>query len=460
MTIGPISSENSPPVNEKKPLQEIPQNSAKTQLKKTAESIEKLTEPLKPLTSSSTNPSDVYFVDEAIFKPGQEEHVKKALTCRSVAKILQLEHAVPATVEAKASDLISHRDLDEDGTPLLYEQVEIDGEPWVIDIGNSFEIDSQDGKKVTLLNGSTLVIEDNEVVEADENAPFEEGEEVLIAFLEDVPYLVAKEDAHKVVAEGSPHVRRGDTRFELKKSDDATMLVAKDVLGMLQTKVKHVVTKINGKDIDISELTMRNDPKKLLKTFFSKIDANSFIESVVLAILFRTQDGKANSLHDTNFLFSDDKGKLTITLIDFDETWPTSNNFVTDPEIVARAGRDVAPIRLGLLAYPQAHEPLTGEAKEHLTKLLTTIKTKRAELVQEVRNKLNNEAAVKAFEEVLDRLESQTPATLKELVFSIFPTYKEQWELLERSKIPKEEIANLLGYASKKELMRRYHITG
>lgn len=462
-TIGPNASENLQPINmppgdTKTPLREIPQNSAKMQLKETAKRIVSLSEPLKPLTSGSTNPSDVYFVDEAIFKPGQEEHVKKALTCRSVAKILQLEHAVPATLEAKASDLISHRDLDEDGVPLLYEQAEIDGEQWVIDMGKSFEIASQKGKNVELLDGSTLRIEDDEVVKASKNAPFDEGDEVLIAMAENVPYLVAKEDAHKIDEEGSPHIRRGTTRFELTKSDDATMLVAKNVLGMLQTKVKDVITKINGRDIDIRELSLRKDPNKLLETFFSKIETNSFIESVVLAILFRTQDGKANSLDDTNFLFTEKSGKLHITLIDFDETWPTSNNAVTDPEIVARAGRDVAPIRLGLLAYPQAHTPLTAEAKEHLATLLTTISTKRAKLVQEVKTNLNNEAAVTAFEEVLDRLESAQTTTLKELVFSIFPTYKAQWELLESNKVTQEEIADLLGYAGKQELIQRYRI--
>jgi len=463
MSIGPALPENyghvpTPADGKKKPLREV-QNTAREQLKRTAENIQKIAEPLKPLVSGSTNPSDVYFVDDAIFKPGQEEHVKKALTCRSVAKIIGLEHCVPRTIEAKAAELLSHQDLDEEGIPLTYDSATVDGKPYLIDITNSSQIESQDDNRITFLDGSTITVDDGEVVEADEHSPFDEGEEVIIALVEDVPYLVAKEDAHPVVEEGSPHVRRGSSRFDLKQSDDAMLLVAKDVLGMLQTKVKNVVTKINGQEINIRELAQK-DPKKLLQAFFSKIDSKSFAESVILATLFRTQDGKANSLDDTNFLFSDDTGKLTLTLIDFDETWPTSNAFVQDPEIVQRAGGDVAPIRLGLLAYPQAHSPLTGEVKEHVTKILHTITSKRAELVQEAKNKLQDDKAVSAFEELLDRMGAlqATPSSLKELVFALFPTYKAQWELLEKNNVPREDIADQLGYGGLSELKRRFRI--
>lgn len=435
----------------------------KEYLQKAAEMIKKLDSPLLPKKDSN-----VYFLNpHVVFKPGKA-NTMRAILCQKVAKILGLEKSVLKTIEATASEVLSQRDLDDQGLPITYDRAVINGQEWLVNMEDAssiqYIISTDDGCQVKLHDGVLYTLKeegDGFIVEStdadeDDETDFDKNEHVLIATIDDQDFLVKEESAHPVVGSDNLHVLREGTRFELRASQEGTTLIAKDVEGLLQPMVQDVVTQIGGVTVD----TLR--PSKAREAFFAMINPISFIDSVVLSVLFRTQDGKAADLNDSNFLFTKEGEQLNVTLIDLDETWPTQNDFSSDPELMKRGKGKISALRLGLMGYPQAHTPLTGEQKAHLLDLLNKIKDNSNSMMAVVdRYKVADgpslEAVKNSFKEVIEKLiefSNRTEFTLKDLVFHIFPEYQKQWQALEKTSMPQEEIATWIGYCSLDEVKR------
>ncbi len=300
-------------------------------------------------------------------------------------------------------------------------------------------------------------ISDEELAQDDEedfNPEDFDGQRVL--FANDREILVFEEGAHLLQEDDEgEYVQRGEARFVLHDSEDEEgghTLIGRDVEGFIQDWIPDVVTEINGNTVDTLV------PSKTRDAFFSMIDTKSFMESLLLAMLFRTQDGKASNLEDTNFLFIKSDDHLQLKLIDLDETWPTTNDLTDDP-VLAKKGA-ICALQLGLMGYPQAHMQLDGDEKAHVVALLQKIEQNRdgmlAALDKYQVDSSRTDQVKRAFNEVLDGFRSfntDQPFTLANLVFHVFPEYRKQWDALESLGLPREEIAKWVGKATVEEVI-------
>ncbi len=515
----PPNSENVPksPKSDKKPikgpqqqnlqsaakLEKIlkPMQDQKQQLRASAEKIKNLPSPLMPKKDSTG--SNVYPLHleatnpHAVFKPGKSNTIK-AILCSKVAKMLELHDSVPKTIEATASHVISKGDLDDEGKPIAYDKATINDQEYLINPSDCFDIrylkpSDDEGYIVKLANNITLKLtkdgdgfvtslertEDEAIDESSEDddlfassdveeanqVQHEEPEEedfnpedlngVRVYFANDDEFLVLEQGAHLLLGdEQSQYVQRGDSRFELveDETDETTTLIGRDVEGFVQNWVPDVVTQINGKPVDTLA------PSKTREVFFNMINTDSFSDSIVLAMLFRTQDGKASDLEDTNFLFIKADDQLKLKLIDLDETWPTQNDLTDDP-VLAKKG-SICALQLGLMGYPQAHVQLDGAEKEHVVQLLGKIQENKNNVLlaldkYQVGDNVRSDAVKGAFNEVVDRLatfDTEKPFTLADMIFHVFPEYHKQWQALQKLGLPREEIAKWVGKASVDEV--------
>ncbi len=435
---------------------------------------------------------DVYFIKsptrpQAVFKPGKENAVK-ALLCRNIAVILELEASVPLTIKAKAGLIMSREDIDEQGKPIVYKKVFVEGKPWVAHSNDCYPILTKNHKSVSLRGGCDFTIEKEDegynLVPKTKNAhkhPLQH-ELVLFATIDGDEYIIKYETAKPVFVDlDGAHIKKGNQRFEMRLSQDAddlccmqhsgseddlfekstqsetllesrdspeipdsVNLLRRDVKGFLQPMIPSV-TDIDGVAIDIFGI------KKTREVFFSKINLPSFINSFLLAILFRTEDGKAHDLRDSNFLFTDVDDQFFLTMIDHDETWPPSNAVSEAPELQAEG--PVTTLRLGLMGYPQAHAILQGEDKAYVLSVLQKISQRKVSLLEALDGcQLNDQTRVKlAFNEVLESLavfDINSDFCLADIVFHVFTIYKEQWMELEKDGRSREQIAANLGNTS------------
>lgn len=444
------------------------------------------------------NANDVCFIGSptanphTVFKAGKANAVK-AILCSKIAKILDLEACVPTTIEAKAAQVISKEDLDERLNPIVYKKVYIDGEPWLANPSDCYAVHSRNKHSVSLFGGCDFTIEkEDDAYNVVPKTPKAEKhplafQEVLFGTLDGEKHVFKRESCIPVTVEShSPQVQRGEVRLALKASKgedelknssdddlfepgvqipeeeteipDNALLVREEVEGFLQPMIQNIVTEIDGVPVDVVHIPKTRD------AFYSMINSISFINSVVLAVLFRTQDGKAHYLRDSNFLFTEEGGKLDITLIDLDETWPCSNGLSEAPHL--REKGDIAALRLGLMGYPHAHTPLQGEDKSHYDSIIKKIIDRRELLIGAVaEQKLDNsQRVVQAFTEVLAKMvefqekAGEVAVTLADMVFHVFPVYKQHWDELSALDLSKEEIAASIGYVSvaeQKELSAR-----
>ncbi len=465
------------------------------QLHRQKDKLRRLSSTLLPLTGDHAN--DVYVIDSprqalrgsAIFKPGELE-TKKAILCRSVAEMLGLSELVPQTIKAHANALLSKQDID-----ITYKSGLSDGRLCLVNPADCYFVNSLCEKELTLedgaefskssANGAILLTPKNK--EAEDHPLL--GEQVGIIRLDGEEHAVASRDAYLIeFDETGPYIIRDGARFEVESSgqDEEAMsdvenkdvqdnysdedsqggscrldegdeedgaiepkipynitLVRRNVSGLLQDMVEDAVTEIGGKRI----LTTRESPETI--QFFSKIRLTSFINAVVLAILFRTEDGKASDLKDANFLFTKVEDEFNLTLIDLDETWPESNDY--------KEGTKIARLRLGLMGYPQATKPLEGDSQKQLETLLQKIQYSEELILGEINSHdfENVDKITSAFKDVLERLKSFSCAnkTLRDLVFHVFPIYKEQWTTLEDNGKGAQEIADNLGYGTVEEIV-------
>ena len=443
----------------------------------TAEKLKNLPQ-AKAIQPKAGIDSDVYINTDSVFKPDEKgEDTIRAILCSDVAALLGLEKSVPSTIEAVASFAMSSSELDENGEPIVYEAATVNNEQWLVNPHDELSIKRydestgefklRDKSSGTLKNegdGKYSIVKFTDAVNEDEPA-LEPGDIVLIADLGYGKNIVKLEDARPVStdSEGSPHVVHEGKRFELTRSQanvddsdelsdeerydaaedeinaqdpestssipDSAILIRKDVKGLLQQKIQDAFT-----DLDI------NNPrsKKAVADFFNKIDPSSFIDSMMLAVLFRTQDGRASNLSESNFLFTLDSktDKYTIALIDFDETWPTENGIRSDTE--SKEKGDITTLRLGLMGFPQAHQELQGAEKNHLLDILESIKKKNSDLLHVVADSSTSlkdgTKVTKAFEELTQRLidfydtKKERSFSLADIVFHVFPEYHDQWQ--------------------------------
>lgn len=452
---------------------------------------EKISRPDSPplLAIKGTNANDICFIGSpsketkphTVFKPANQS---RAILCSDIAEILDLDASVPVTIEAKAAQVISKEDLDETSKPIIYKKVYINGEPWLANPDDCYLVHNKNKSSVSLFGGCDFTIEEDDdginlvpkTKKAEKHALAHE--EVIFGTLDGKNHVIKFESALPITVDHqSPHVKRGEVRLELRasqgddvpssSSDEAdifetcqggstdetdipenVLLVREEVEGFLQPMIQNVVTDIDGVPIDIVRIAKTRD------TFYSMINSISFINSVMLAILFRTQDGKAHYLRESNFLFTEHNGKLNLTLIDLDETWPCSNGISEAPHLQEKG--EIAALRLGLMGYPQAHEPLAGENKVHFMTLVEKIKQRQVALISAVEHHHldNSERVILAFTEVLTKIAEfhekaeKQEFSLADLVFHVFPVYKQQWDELSELELSREEIAAQIGFCS------------
>ena len=481
-------------LDEVPPLRAISSNRQESLLllQSTAEKIITLAMPLHPKQGDHT--TDVYLFPppsprgktnpHAVFKPGAP-NAERAILCNDTATILGVEASVPLAIRAEASSAYCKEDFTLDLQPKDYEVMTINGEKWLVAPEDCYEILDITDDIVTLDDNCvfTYIEQKNGIYLDPKENPLAQEHELAheaVLLTDDLSCIVRCEAWARVNKDDAGlHVIRDGRRSQLTRSqnechlnreyltddehrdiqgmfpDDEednlsgstdvddfrgpVNLVSMGVKGVLMQMVPNVVTKINGKAVDIEKAT----PER--KIFFDMINPISFINSVILAILFRPQDGKAGGLDETNFLFSEEDGKLNLTVIDPDETWPTGNGLSEDPELAAKG--DIAALRLGLMGYPLAYELLDPDAKAHLCGLLAQIKINREELVETLVMAQENDkehlgrADIKdkimaAYEEVLDKLiefydtRKKSDFVIEDLVFPRLSIYAAQWKVL------------------------------
>ncbi len=413
---------------------------------------------------------------QAVFKPGKINSVK-AMLCHDIAKALDLEESVPFAIEATAAQVIGKEGLNRRGKPIIYTTIFMDGKPWVANPVDCHEVEKE-GSKIRLVDDHECLFSLEKEGSSSYNLkPVSDEakshdlscEEVFLVQIDDKDHIVKCESAFPVT-DGS-HVKLGDARLELRHSNgvltppssddecafeevspratfrestetpaipDEVVLVRTNVEGFLQPMVQNVVTKINDTLIDIRY------PSDVRTAFYKMINKISFTQGLILCALFRTQDGKCSFLEDSNILFTNAPDEsLHLKLIDLDETMPEDNEH----------------IRLGLMGYPHAHETLEEAERTFALSLLEKIAARQGILLACVdKYQLEPHAKIrKAFGETVETVakfyedKKDQPFSLADLIFTLFPRYKEQWQALEMQGIDKEEIADSIGYASLEE---------
>ncbi|MBS0654931.1 MAG: hypothetical protein JSR46_04065, partial [Verrucomicrobia bacterium] len=203
---------------------------------------------------------------------------------------------------------------------------------------------------------------------------------------------------------------------------------------------------------------------------------NHYSDALLASLLLRPQDGKIESLDESNVLFSvqpnsggiidaqDPSCPLKPVLIDLDETMPANNAIFTTEE-----GKDVCACRLGLMGFPHASRPLEQNEKAYVLGKIQEIVQEQDALLSNLELYLKKpttsqfvkEENSAAFKETLSRLEEFTKThsvdtewNLQTLCFAVLPEYKRQWtEIMAISpKIPPEMLAAMIGKNSFDEI--------
>lgn len=235
------------------------------------------------------------------------------------------------------------------------------------------------------------------------------------------------------------YVLRNEFPYSLsgKKDKEGVFdIVGSKVPALYQEKImdRHVGTGEEGLDI--------TKPSKERDAFYAKIDRDSFMDSFISFMLTRSHDGKIEKLlNDSNFLFKEmENGHLSIRQIDLDDVMPTSNT---------PANNNVPhPLRCGLMGFPMVDEEISGQRLQRLKGILARCVTEENQQAAlktiEMWGKKTGDTQgisestrqrMKAYKEVIEGIKTFLEqdiekVTLKELFYSVFPSYKEHFELL------------------------------
>jgi len=447
-------------------------------LEQTKKRIREMTSPL--VAKKGDHANDVFPINfsprekspQAVFKPGIM-NAQKAVLCCQVAQILGLGKSVPETVEARASLVISKEDLDETLKPIIYKRVVCNGQPWLANPADCYPVHTSNKKSLSFKGGYDFLLEpeDDGYNLFPKTAKSEKHhlahEQVRFIMLDGQKHVVKYTSAHPIALDDGqdPYVLRGEQRLSLKSSQglepmsgsdddelfasptlsadetdlpDDVFLVGEDVDGLLQPWIDHLPAAVG------SQQEARN-------AFLGRIRTCSLIDAVVLSVLFNTEDGKVSLKgDDDNFLFCEGDEGIDVTMIDFDETWPTSNELKIDGKTTS--------FRLGLLGFSKAHEVLTKEENDHFVSRLQAIGQHQVTLTAKLQEfqLLEREKVHSAFCERLQRIVAfdATGCSLRDFVFHVFPAYREQFLYLQKAGRSIGQIADYVGYASVEEILQ------
>ncbi len=282
-----------------------------------------------------------------------------------------------------------------------------------------------------------------------------DGEERLV----NLAHCMAIEDIETTPRVGRSLLKQSGGSQDMESSDDEkgraspipnpANLVTQDI-GYMQQKIPHLDSWYNGKEVNITIDT----PERA--AYFDMVDFNSFADAFILGVLLKMEDGKATTLQETNFLVSENaKGdKLLLTAIDLDETLG-----------IAKDNPDIAPIRLGLMGYPQAYKSLTEEERAHiLSRLQRVAESDLASILTSGRfEHLKDEQVVQSFQAIIENIThfynefQEKPFTLEDLAFSVYPAYKMAWDEMQALGLSRETIATHLGRDTLQEVKTLYN---
>lgn len=264
-------------------------------------------------------------------------------------------------------------------------------------------------------------------------------------------YLAPKKAMLSIEEQGGKKcVFRNGSLYDLEEDGS---IVGHDVPALFQEKVENLWVGQGREGLSICE------PSQERTAFYDKINRASFLDSFIGYMLTRSHDGKIVTLKkDSNFLFQEQPdGQLSIKQIDLDSVMPPSN--VPESDFVPH------PIKCGLIGFPLADEPLQDQEVARLETMiahLTSPKNRQAALdsIAEIGNSPEYAQAgpaliqerQTAYLEVIDKMASfitnrdkESPVTLKELFFHVFPTYAEHFNTLTSQGISREKAAIMVG---------------
>lgn len=386
------------------------------------------------------------------FKQMEDGSIK--LSIPNPKKIMQDEDVKPnkdilAKKFFKLKDPVEDSDVLVDSSAVVSLDLESDEETLRFDHqGTEYEATkSEDGTYVVESPG-----EGDEGNRGDE-FPFEDDDRLLLCRDQRGDYsLVLQDDSHAIRTDpnNNEFVMLNGIPYSLSPETTPSgpvRVVGKAVKGMVQAKVGDLFKRPqnSSSDLDIT----RSSPERT--AFFNRIDMPSFIDSFILTILIRPQDGKIVNLGQSNVLFQaipDDNGnknpqdpnvKLKPILIDLDETLPPNNRYSVDPEFTKGGLKKVHCVRCGLMGFPMAHQKLEGNNKERAIGHLEEIVKNKEQILTYLRGSSTDAHAnpkVQATEEIIDKIESflethrESEWGLDELFFYVFPEYQQQWNML------------------------------
>lgn len=264
-------------------------------------------------------------------------------------------------------------------------------------------------------------------------------------------YLAPKKAMLSIEEQGGKKcVFRNGSLYDLEEDGS---IVGHDVPALFQEKVENLWVGQGREGLSICE------PSQERTAFYDKINRASFLDSFIGYMLTRSHDGKIVTLkQDSNFLFQEQpNGQLSIKQIDLDSVMPPSN--IPESDFVPH------PIKCGLIGFPLADEPLQDQEVARLETMiahLTSPESRQAALdsIAEIGNSPEYAQAgpaliqerQTAYLEVIDNMASfitnrdkESPVTLKELFFHVFPTYAEHFNELTSQGISRETAAIMVG---------------
>lgn len=267
-----------------------------------------------------------------------------------------------------------------------------------------------------------------------------------------------KDEVHSpeiIAKDGNEYVMRNGQLYSLiSKEQETFIVIGKDVQGMLQAKIENTFTgPLNSSgSVDITTDTTRR------RDFFNRIEMNSFIESFLVTILLRPEDGKIKDLTESNVLFVPIPGKdgkvdvqtslLRPVLIDFDETLPKQNDWQAE---------GIHAVRCGLMGFPQAELKLSSEQRAFALQHLNNIINQKGQIKLFLEKSLPK-ANVEATLQIIERMQTfmlqnqENEWSLEDLFFHVFPEYKQQWMLPEIKTESRSVKADIIGWLSENGL--------
>lgn len=275
-------------------------------------------------------------------------------------------------------------------------------------------------------------------------------------------FLVPKNKCQKIlVEEDKEFVLRAGQKYSVEATDnDQYRVIGRNVKGMIQKLVTNIFIGHKKKSLDIrSENTERD-------LFYGEIDREHFIESFLMTILLRPQDGKITDLRQSNILFPKlESSKLGCVLIDLDETLPPQNQFSLQPDFLKNKKERVHIVRNGLMGFPQARSLLSKSEREQIISFIEKADSKKRDIqaflhtfLSKDGNEVNwNQDHISATLEIIQRMKNFLEEnkdtinwTLEKLFFFVFPEYQTHWDLLRTE--PPELKASRVGLESAESL--------